>query len=131
MYRIKYNYSTGDSFGSYPNNIDYIEITWATIETARENLKRIEEHYQQYMQLESVISSKAECEQILESNKDKDWFVINPESLLSDSSKYYLRLYTDNCKPFQLLPDWIGYFQCLNSAEIVGDIEDSSDKIEF
>lgn len=73
-YRIKYNYDTGDSFNTETGLVGYVEIGWNDLEVAKANLRRIEEHYTQYRELNSWSSGKNDQE-ILDENQDKDWFV--------------------------------------------------------
>jgi len=72
-YLIKYNYNTGNSY-----QIDYgienvLELEWTNLEIAKKNLKRIEEHYKQYKELEEWRGR--EKQEILKENQNKDWFV--------------------------------------------------------
>ena len=46
-YQIKYSYHTGSSFGSSDEE-DILEYTWVTMETAKEALAKIKEHYLWY-----------------------------------------------------------------------------------
>lgn len=147
MFRIKYNYTTGNSFGSEERE-DYLELEFNDTKVAEANLDRINEHWEQYKDLDSY--SNKNREEILESNKNKDWFV-KQEKLAAykdDIKKYqvidekdrerYIKagynltyiidytiaqntiiLYTDDGKPFQFWPSWCGYFERLNSIEIV------------
>jgi hypothetical protein len=147
MFRIKYNYTTGNSFGSEERE-DYLELEFNDVKVAEANLDRINEHWEQYKDLDRY--SHKNREEILENNKDKDWFV-KQEKLAAykdDIKKYqvihekdrerYIKagynltyvidydftqntiiLYTDDGKPFQFWPSWCGYFERLNSIEII------------
>lgn len=75
-YRIKYTYDTGDSLNNSYDNEDHLELSWDNIDIAKENLKRIQEHYNQYKELDSYRKKKTDQE-ILEESKHKDWFVCN------------------------------------------------------
>lgn len=44
LYKIKIEYKTGNSFGSHDEEGE-IEYKWENLEIAKENLKRIKEHY--------------------------------------------------------------------------------------
>ena len=89
-YRIKYNYDTGDSFTSSPDNSDLLEMVWEDLEVAKQNLQRIKDHYSQYRDCNSYFSKKSKSE-ILESNKDKDWFVRKERIFVfeKDTPSYY------------------------------------------
>lgn len=153
MYTIKYNYDTGDSFNSYPNQEGELEISWSTIEKAKENLKRLEEHYKQYQEINTYYNRQKDAQQILKDNSDKDWFVkeeklavfyeqgdkqtyncIDKSNLHFYENKeeftvgnifddfqatHNIILYTDNNKPFQFMCPYCGYFERLNSLEVV------------
>lgn len=77
-YKIKFNYDTGDSFSNESDCIGYLEYEWEDIDIAKANLKRIEEHYKQYRELEYSYNKKETNQEILSRNKDKDWFVNEP-----------------------------------------------------
>jgi hypothetical protein len=157
-YKIKYNYNSGDSFGSYNGLESVLEIYWKNLENAKSNLKRIKEHYEQYKKIKSILSyNEDDLEKIINENKDKDWFfgkktykIIDKtnkqcyymskvyEDIKEDLDRYeinevfdknsaqnYLILYTDNNKPFQFLAPWCGYFEDLNYAEIISEIQES------
>ena len=115
-YRIQYNYNTGDSFNTYSDIERYLELTWKNLDVAKENLKRIREHYNQYKEINSYSYSKKNREDILGENKDKDWFVKENENCII--------LYTDDNKPFQFWAPWCGYFESLNHVEIVPTYSD-------
>ena len=123
MFKIIYNYNTGDSFHQEHELHGEIETTWENIEIAEENLKRIEEHYSFYEELYNHESKSKK--QIIEENKDKIWFVRKYE--------FCLNLKADDGKEFQYSASkWCGYFESLNWAEIVEEPKPSSKRrIEF
>ena len=131
----------------------YLELEWDDLEVAKANLKRIEEHYKQYQDLNGYFNKKKTID-IIKINEKKDWFVkvIKPCIYHSEdnyqiidsrdinkckkqglnikeitdiySAQYMIVLYTDEGKPFQFHAPWCGYFESLVSAEIVGkDLE--------
>lgn len=89
-YRIKYNYDTGDSFRQSPDNSDFLEMVWEDLEVAKQNLQRIKDHYSQYRDCNSYSARKNKAE-ILEANKDKDWFVRKDRIFVfeKDTPSYY------------------------------------------
>lgn len=131
-YKIKYNYNTGDSFGTRTGLEEELEIQWDTLMSAKANLVRIKEHYQQYQELNSFDSRKKRTDkQILDSNKNKDWFVAKDRLGHDDksASENQIILYTDEGQPFQFWAPWCGYFEHLNFCEIVvSDDEESGTK---
>ena len=82
-YRIKYTYDTGDSFHNEDGLESTLEMSWENLVVAKANLKRIQEHYAQYKELNESYGRKARPNQvILEENKTKDWFV-NQDRLIA------------------------------------------------
>jgi hypothetical protein len=147
-YKIKYNYDTGDSFGSSTCE-DFLELTFENYDNAVSNLNRIREHYEQYKELNH--RSGRYKEEIVLGNSQKDWFVSeyitvsyhpdNPERyncidkkdidyclnkgfltrevLKIDIAENNIILYADNGNQFKFWAPWCGYFEHLNSVEIV------------
>ena len=155
-YKIKINYSTGNSFGSEDME-SYVELSWDNIDVAKENLKFIKEHYNQYKELTSYSfrNNRTDKEIILE-NKDKEWFVYKPKliSKLNNCAieekhkkivgegnweyipdiyhaQYCLSFKTDDGKKMQISAFWCGYFEHLYSAEIEVDKGFDDMRIEF
>ena len=126
-YKIQYNYDTGDSFNHEPDNSETLEMVWENLDVAKKNLQRIKEHYSQYKELNSY-SLKKSREKILESSKDKDWFV---EGTGYSESENCIILYSDDGKPWQFWAPWCGYFESLNYAEIIIPEEENDMKITF
>lgn len=121
-YKIKIHYQTGDSFHN-ESAIDILEIDWESVEIAKENLKRIYEHYKFYNSLYSF-STKKPREELIEENKTKEWFVPGYYE-----SEHCLKLKLDNENEIQILAFWCGYFERLDMVEIIQD--DSDMKIIF
>lgn len=111
-YQLKYCYDTGDSFNQYPNQMGTLELEFKSLEVAEQNLKRIQEHYDQYKAWnQSFYPYKKERKDIFVPNKDKDWYVEHdPENCII--------LYTDDGAPFQMWCPWCGYFEHLNYVTI-------------
>lgn len=153
-YKIKIDYSTGNSFGS-EDTYSHLEMEWENIDVVQANLKRIEEHYKMYQELSRYGLNKRKREDIEKDNINKDWFVNNPklfginklkqlvpteekhkhlfESTVYRPDVYYyehcIKLKTDAGNDWQISAFWVGYFEHLNSAEI--EIDDKSMKITF
>jgi hypothetical protein len=111
-YQIKYCYDSGDSFSQYPNITGILELEFKSLEVAEQNLKRIEEHYEQYKALnKTYYPYEKRKKDFLGLNKNKDWYVNgDPENCII--------LYTDDGKPFQMYCPWCGYFESLNYVTI-------------
>lgn len=155
-YKILYNYDTGDSFHNDYGLEEYLELEFNDIEVAKQNLKRIEEHYKQYKECNGYSLKKRNDQDIFKENLGKDWFVkVTRPCILKKDGKfdrvidekdiqrfieagyeigqyideYYANhciiLYADNGNPMQIHCPWCGYFESLNSVEIV---EDKSDR---
>ena len=74
-FKIKYGYQTGNSYGSESLESE-LELTWTNLDVAKENLKRIREHYEQYMDLSGYgYGDRRSNLEILKENENKDWFV--------------------------------------------------------
>ena len=112
IYRIQYNYETGNSFGSHEET-DILEFKWENLEIAKQNLQRIKEHREFY------------CHFLNEKEaQTKDWFV--------EKYKYCLKLQADNGNFAQIAAPWCGYFERLNWVEIIIETPEISDmRIEF
>ena len=109
-YRIKIHYETGDSFGS-KNTESYLELEWNNLDVAKENLKRIEEHYSFYKKLERLYSSQKKDKEVKKEMSKQRWAVLKyPE--------YCILLLADNGKEMQMSAFWCGYFERLYYAEI-------------
>ena len=148
MYKIRYNYDTGDSFTTHHGLEEFLELTWEKREVAEANLKRLQEHYVQYQGVTTSSYRRESTQSILFKNMNKDWFVNEPKAWVNmyknlnriDNSKVdewkakgcdvvYLPdetmatncvvIYTDDDKPFQMWAPYCGYFNHLNSLEVV------------
>lgn len=116
-YQIKYSYRTGDSFGNSDEE-STLDLEWDNLDIAKENLKRIKEHYQ-YYEAKNVSyikyefnKRKAKIKEILATAKDKDWY--------SEEYDFCLILKTDDGKDWKISAPWCGYFETLYGAEIIG-----------
>lgn len=93
MYDIEIDYTTGSSFGSERITNESVGIVTTSLEKATENLKRIRDHYKRYRGSENY-------------GYHDEWYEI---SLLTDDGERKVRAF------------WIGYFEKLHSARIVGN----------
>jgi len=59
-YQIKYTYDTGDSFRKHPNRVGYLEAVWSNLDVAKDNLRRIKEHYEYYISEPNIHLSNKE-----------------------------------------------------------------------
>ena len=147
-YKIKIEYQTGDSF-HHEDAIDYLDYEWENIDVAKENLKRIEEHYKMHCAT-NAFSNYDSQDEIIEKYKDKIWFVkrtyishikknycvdksnndyiLHPEKYVIkidlDHATQYIMLLTDKRTEFQESCFWCGYFESLYLAEIVPELND-------
>jgi len=118
-YKIKYEYKTGNSFGSHDEE-SILEYDWEDLEIAKESLRRIKEHYKWYEHMESPRWG--------DEVPEPKWFNVN------ERDKYIrhhlINLPMDNGKEVQFYAPWCGYFETLYGARIIVDPEEESD-MEF
>lgn len=99
-YQIEAYYSTGDSFSNSDTSTT-VEISWNNLDVAKANLKRIQEHYKQYEELDSWRITFEEKQAILLKNKEKDWFVTKLVFISTkeeNEKKYRFIIDKDNCE---------------------------------
>lgn len=151
-YKIEYSYRTGDSFNS--NDAEgLLELEWNDLNVAKENLKRIQDHYKMYDALNSYFDKRTNQE-IIKSFEGNDWLVsdkkmaafksetewwcIDENRITACENKGYkirevydetmaencIILYTDEGKPWQIWAPWCGHFETLYGAEIIVDNSD-------
>lgn len=140
-YKIRVDYSTGDSYGSRDTS-DFIELEWDNLDIAKENLRRIKEHYEFYRQENSYTRR---YNKDAKDYSDRPWFVNVPKPWLISSdrridekdvkkfpgdveyrpdpyfSQHCIKLIADNGNEMQMSCFWCGYFEHLIGAEIVPD----------
>jgi hypothetical protein len=120
MIKILINYNTGDSFHNEDNIESHLEMTWENLDVAKENLQRIKEHYKWYQDKEnSHFSWKNKGEKLAP----------EPEWHKGMEYDFSIKLKADNGNEMQMTAFWCGYFESLNSAEIINDNSDM--KITF
>ncbi len=110
MYKIKYSYKTGDSFGNEDRE-SLLEYEWEDLDVAKEALRRIKEHYVWY---ESI----AHPYYVNDSVKP-EWHNIKEGNIAKDMIHYMLNIPADNGEEYQFWAPWCGYFETLYGAEIV------------
>lgn len=123
MYNILIKYITGNSFGTHETS-DLLEIPFSNIETGKENLRRIREHYKAYQEKTSYGNL---------TNVNFPKFYINHRKGVGfgkNSLNGIILLLDDGTEHEMLSCFWIGYFEHLISAEIVLDDPNSELKIE-
>lgn len=133
-YIIKYNYNTGDSENNYPNNIETLELTFNSLELAKDALRRIKEHYTLYRELHSYQvrydKSPRNRKAVLKDMASRDWAVLKKNGEIE--YEFALKLLAETGKHFQLCAPWCGYFESLNEAWIeMGVKEDDDMRISF
>jgi hypothetical protein len=106
-YYIEIYYETGNSFGSQ-DETSRLELTWDNLDIAKENVKRIKEHYEWY-----------------DAKGSKHFYrpkKVPPKPKFVDSKyDFSLKLLTDDGNDWQISAFWCGYFETLYSAEIKED----------
>lgn len=116
MYKIKINYSTGDSFHTEERE-EFLEYEFEKLETAKENLERIKEHYEVYQ--EYGRNYHGSYKEIKEKYGNKKWFV-SKDSKIYDTflSLHSLNLVLDDKREVRYSSFWTGYFERLHGAYI-------------
>jgi len=103
VYKIKMSYRTGDSFGSSDQE-EYLEMEWENVEIVKENLRRIAEHNDYYVDCNSYSTTKN---------------IKKPDNY----QDYSLELLADNGNTWTINTFWTGYFEYLYEAEIETDLD--------
>ena len=115
MYRIQYQYQTGDSFHTEDRE-DILEYEWLDLDIAKECLRRIKEHYLWYESLENSYSFRDPVSKPV-------WHNVKIQRLGDRNEHCLINLPVDNGKEIQFWPPWCGYFERLYGAEIIGDTD--------
>ena len=128
MYKIVIHYQTGDSFKSYETDDELGE--W-DLDVAKENLKRIKEHYKAYSDRNNYysIALRKKAEDELEKHKKERWFV-NGVSLGLQNWQYSVNLLENDGSEKEYRCFWVGYFERLLSGKIEAIVPEESD-MEF
>ena len=114
-YVIEVTYDSGDSYETRPNQKEILELTWEDLSVAKDNLKRIQEHYEFYKKLYSANYT-------LKDKIKKD--MIRQRWGVENDPERCLKLATDDGGEWQILAFWTGYFETLRGAEIIIDNKD-------
>lgn len=125
MFTIKIDYRTGDSFKSYDTDIT-LSGEW-TLEVAKENLKRIKEHYTLYQNRNNYysIGMQVKGKDILEDAKKEAWFYSGDNTY--GAWEYSLNLLENDGSAKKYDTCWIGYFERLISARIISITPEDDD----
>ena len=111
MYKIKYTYTTGDSFHTRQEE-DVLPYEWKDIKEAERSMKRIEEHFRFYKENSWCYGPNSKIE-------FPDWWDC-------DYTDTYSKLHLINLevqgKKIQFSPPWCGYFEHLDSIELVSNL---------
>jgi hypothetical protein len=114
---IRIYYKTGNSFGSHDAN-DMLELPTSSYEIAKENKRRIKEHYKIYKQRHSYTK--------LKDLQFPDFYIHFYDFGNWKSDIDGIKLLSDKGEHQVLSPFWIGYFESLNDVkiEIIDDDDD-------
>jgi hypothetical protein len=104
-YRIKINYRTGNSFGTYDEEA-FIEYEWESLSMAKESLKCIKNHNEFYRD-NSNLYTKPMTQLPPGVSWDEEFRII------------VLELVDDEGKNFRYSSFWTGYFEELSCVEVV------------
>jgi len=112
MYKIHVDYETGDSFG-HEDTYTVLPFVWKNVDIAKENLKRIREHYEYYKAKNKV-----------QYGKRIDTNVIKPKYCDAKYEFSFSLLLDDGTESENICASWCGYFETLYGAKIISDPED-------
>ena len=126
MYTITIHYKDGDSFKTWESDIT-LDGKWE-LDVAKENLKRIKEHYTAYDKRNNYVSMGKNENPLLEELKKERWFA--PKVEYWDSWEYSLVLLENDGSSKKYSTGWCGYFERLISAKVVAIVPEEND-MEF
>lgn len=120
MYTIKVDYQTGGSFHTEDTS-DTLKGEW-TLEVAKENLKRIKEHYSFINNRKNYysIAMQKKAEKELEQIKTKPWYS-------GKDWEFGILLLENDGTSKEYHCTWTGYFEKLYGASIIACNEDDDD----
>lgn len=116
-YEIQIEYQTGNSFGR-SDETDVIDgISWDNLDIAKENLKRIEEHYRWINSYDYYMDEDLPVPKFIEDFwKGK---ALNSNGSVSFDAECYVPFLTDDRQNFKCYAFWCGYFEKLYSGKII------------
>lgn len=120
QYEIRYDYRTGNTFGS-EDLMDQLLGEFPTLEVAQRNLDRIKEHYEFYEKIDETKSGRfsdkswkelqKEVESLEEKRSKKDWYY-------KDYPNGYINLEVEDGKFEKYSIRWCGYFETLYAVRV-------------
>ena len=122
MFTIHVDYHTGDSFHSYDTDTT-LSGEWS-LEVAKENLKRIKEHYTAYQIRNNYfsIALQDKAKKLEGDISSKSWYTGN-------YWEYSVNLLENDGTKKEYHCNWIGYFERLIRAEIISITPEDSDMV--
>lgn len=130
-YKIKIIYDIGDSFNHYTDQEKYLDHTWTRLDIAKQNLKRIQDHYKLYLDTNKIGQFNFSPKQIrnkIDKAKKEPWFNEDP---VWKNWTLSINLLDNNGNIYDEYAFWCGYFETLRSAEIEIDKEENDLKVSF
>lgn len=116
MFTIRISYSTGDSFHTRDEQ-EEVGHSWKDEKNAEVALKYIREHYIAVQEYDGA-RTKTAMGKALDKAKGMPWFV-PPEAGYRDIWTRRLLVPADDGTMVQIDAFWCGYFESLNSAEVI------------
>jgi len=114
MYTINVKYKDGDSYKSYKTE-KTLDSGWE-LEVAKENLKRIKEHYTAYSKRNNYVSIGKSENDLLKELKAQRWYSTGEKY---STWEYNINLLENDGSSKTYYISWTGYFTRLISASIV------------
>lgn len=120
MFKIRINYTTGDTFGS-TTDIETLDYDWNNIDIVKENVQAIKEHYQAYEETHDSYFYLHGGGENREWYKSKWWYRKPKDAgwMTADEVCPVLKLKLDSGETFNYTAPWIGYFESLGFIEII------------
>ena len=116
MYVIRVFYETGDSFGREDRET-ILDYNWQKLETAEENLRRIEAQYRMYERMGRHYHGSASG--IRADYGHEPWFAdCDNESYAEFVMTHSVKLIMDDGTEFIHSCEWEGYFELLYGASV-------------
>lgn len=118
MYKIRYNYNTGDSYTTESGLVRDLEYEWTDLMVCQENILAIKEHYEFYKKIHYTAESHKKINELRKERRNKWWAVTDHTNHWREDCCIKLKSGFGD-KMYELSCPWCGYFESLNSIEMI------------